>query len=66
MKITREEFRGLRVHVLAATEIQRVWRGYIGKRKLERRREWEGAVPGPERIQLGLRMIDESKVAFER
>ena len=29
---------------------------------MRRRRRWEAATPGPERIQLGLQMIDESKV----
>ena len=31
---------------------------------MKRRRRWEAATPGPERIQLGLQMIDESKVCM--
>ncbi len=66
MKITREEFRGLRIHTLAASELQRVWRGHVERRKAARRLEWEGAEPGPARIQLGLRLVAEAEVAFER
>ena len=33
-----------------------------GRKVMRRRRKWEAATPGPERIQLGLQMIDESKV----
>ena len=66
MKIAREEFRSMRIHMLAAIEIQRIYRGYLGRKTVARRREWETATPGPERIELGLKMIEESKVAFER
>jgi len=58
--------KGLRVHVLAATEIQRAYRGYLGRKKMQRRKQWESAKPGPERIKLGLQFIEESKLAFER
>jgi pimeloyl-ACP methyl ester carboxylesterase len=66
MKVAKEEFRSLRIQMLAAIEIQRWYRGYLGRKIMARRREWESATPGPERIKLGLRMIEESKVAFER
>ena len=66
MKVAREEFRSMRIHMLAAIEMQRMYRGYLGRKKVTRRREWETATPGPERIKLGLKMIEESKVAFER
>ena len=33
-----------------------------GRKQMNRRRKWEAATPGPERIQLGLQMIEESKV----
>ena len=66
MKIAREEFRSMRIHMLAAIEMQRMYRGYLGRKTVARRREWETATPGPERIELGLKMIEESKVAFER
>lgn len=33
---------------------------------MARRRQWESAAPGPERIKLGLQFIEESKLAFER
>ncbi|KAH8048111.1 hypothetical protein JL722_12710 [Aureococcus anophagefferens] len=66
MKVTREEFQLLRVHMVAALEIERVYRGHLGRRRTPRRRDWENAEPGPERLRLGLRLIEESKVAFER
>lgn len=66
MKVAREEFRSLRVHVLAVMEIQRIYRGYLGRKQFARRREWEATAPGPDRIKLGLELIEESKVAFER
>ena len=66
MKLAREEFRSLRIHVLAAIECQRAYRGYLGRKQFARRREWDAAAPGPDRIKLGLKLIDESKVAFER
>lgn len=66
MKVAREEFRSLRLHMLAAMELQRVYRGHLGRKQVDRRRKWEAATPGTERIQLGLKMIEESKAAFER
>ena len=66
MKVAKEEFRSLRIHMLAAQEIQRCFRGYTGRKMVARRRKWEAATPGPERIKLGLQMIEESKAAFER
>ncbi len=66
MKVAREEFRSLRIHMLAATEIQRLYRGHLGRKIVERRKEWEAAEPGPERVKLGLKLIEESKLAFER
>ncbi|KAJ8600447.1 hypothetical protein CTAYLR_001433 [Chrysophaeum taylorii] len=65
-KVVREEFYALRVRIVAAEEIQRCYRGHIGRRRTKRRRDWENAQPGPERLRLGLRLIEESKVAFER
>ncbi|CAE7323801.1 unnamed protein product [Symbiodinium microadriaticum] len=66
MKVAKEEFRSMRIQMLAAIEIQRWYRGCLGRKIMARRREWEQATPGPERIKLGLKMIEESKVAFER
>lgn len=59
MKVGKEEYRSMRIHVLAAVELQRVYRGYLGRKVMKRRREWESATPGPERIKLGLKMIEE-------
>jgi pimeloyl-ACP methyl ester carboxylesterase len=66
MKVAKEEFRSLRIHLLASVEIQRIYRGYLGRKIMSRRRQWETAEPGPERIKLGLKLIEESKLAFER
>jgi hypothetical protein len=66
MKVAKEEFRSLRIHSLAVVEIQRCFRGHLGRKKIQRRKQWEAAAPGPERIKLGLKLIEESKVAFER
>ena len=66
MKVAREEYRSIRIHILAAIEIQRIYRGHLGKKQFIRRQKWAAATPGPERIKLGLKLIEESKVAFER
>lgn len=66
MKVAKEEFRSMRIHLLAVVEIQRIYRGYLGRKVMKRRREWKSATFGPERIKLGLKLIEESKVAFER
>jgi len=66
MKIAREEYRVLRVHLLASVEIQRVFRGRLGKKKAARVRKWESTEPGADRLKLGLDLINESKIAFER
>ena len=66
MKVAKEEFRSLRIHVLAAIEIQRMYRGFLGRKQMNRKRQWESTAPGPDRIKLGLEFIEESKQAFER
>ncbi|CAN0410489.1 unnamed protein product, partial [Scytosiphon promiscuus] len=45
---------------------QRFYRGHLGRRATRRRREWQSAGPGPERLKLGLRMIEDTKVAFAK
>ena len=47
---------GLRIHVLAATEIQRAYRGYLDRKKINRRKQWESTKPGPERIKVIIRI----------
>ena len=54
------------MHAVAANEVQRVYRGYLGRKMVQRRREWTATEPGPERIKLGLKLIEESKRAFEQ
>ena len=66
MKMQFEEYRELQILQLAAIQIQRVWRGWLGRRRALRKREWESAAPGPDRLKLGLKLIEGSKEAFER
>ncbi|GMI02768.1 hypothetical protein TrLO_g5677 [Triparma laevis f. longispina] len=66
MKVAREEYRVLRIHLLASVEIQRIFRGLIGRRRAMRVRKWESTEPGADRLKLGLELINESKIAFER
>jgi len=56
----------LRFHGIAAIEIQRVFRGYIGYTKASKLQKWAETEPGPERIKLGLQLIKDSKKEFER
>ncbi|GBG33418.1 Ankyrin repeat domain-containing protein 27 [Hondaea fermentalgiana] len=60
----REEFLHQRILNLAALQIQRVYRGVRGRRRANRKRTWENAEPGPERLELGLSLIEDSKAAF--
>ena len=66
MKTGREEYRIRRVFELASTEVQRIFRGYLGRRRATRLQEWENAEPGAERLALGLKLVEDSKLAFER
>eukprot|EP00953_Heterococcus_sp_UTEX-ZZ885_P003173 2237-Heterococcus_DN1.PRE.2 len=47
----------------AATELQRVYRGHIARQAAARVRLWRGAKPGAPRLQLGLRLIRDTKVS---
>ncbi len=51
---------------LAANVVQRVYRGTLARRRVKRKREWQSTQPGPQRLQLGLRLIENSKESFER
>jgi hypothetical protein len=66
MAAAKERYRIIALHTIAATEIQRVYRGHNARKRVQRKIAWQKAAPGPERLQLGLQMIEESKVAFER
>ena len=55
------EYGRIRVHSIAAIEIQRVYRGAIGRRKASRRLEWQRAGPGQSRLKLGMRLIEDTK-----
>lgn len=59
-----EEYASRRAFALAAMEIQRMYRGVIGRRTAKRRVDWAKAAPGPERLKLGMRMIEDTKVTY--
>lgn len=61
-KMARDSYLRARCSWLASREIQRMYRGHLGRRAARRRREWQSAGPGPERLKLGLRMIGDTKV----
>ncbi|CBN77304.1 conserved unknown protein [Ectocarpus siliculosus] len=63
-KMARDSYLRARCSWLASREIQRMYRGHLGRRATRRRREWQSAGPGAERLKLGLRMIEDTKVAF--
>ena len=48
--------------MVAAMEIQRTYRGHLGRKKALRRKEWANAEPGPESLKLGLKLIEESQI----
>eukprot|EP00752_Nemacystus_decipiens_P014642 g13039.t1 len=60
-----EMYARARTTSIAAVEIQRCYRGVIGRKKAARRLAWQRAEPGPERLKLGVRLIEDSKTAFE-
>ena len=60
----RMEYIDRRVREVASVQIQRIWRGVRGRRRFEKKKLWENTAPGPERLKLGLTLIDETKDAF--
>ena len=50
---------------IAATSIQKLYRGVLGRRLAQRKRQWQSAEPGPERLELGLQMVQQSRERFE-
>lgn len=66
MHVARDRFLTARFSVLAATEIQRMYRGRLGRLEATRKKRWKDTEPGPERLALGLKMIEGTKQAFER
>eukprot|EP00953_Heterococcus_sp_UTEX-ZZ885_P003169 2236-Heterococcus_DN1.PRE.2 len=56
----------VRAFKAAATVLQRVYRGHLARRAAARVRLWRGAKPGAPRLQLGLRLIRDTKEAVDR
>eukprot|EP00939_MAST-03C_sp_MAST-3C-sp1_P004059 g4059.t1 len=50
---------------IATTTIQKVYRGVLGRRQAKRRREWQSAEPGPERLELGIKMVQRGREQFD-
>ena len=50
---------------IASIEIQRIFRGFIQRKKVAKKRKWYNAEPGPERIKLGLDLIQKSREEFK-
>lgn len=61
-KAAVDRYARARMTSIAAIEIQRCYRGVIGRKKATRRLEWQRSEPGPERLKLGVRLIEDSKV----
>ncbi|EGZ28612.1 hypothetical protein PHYSODRAFT_472033 [Phytophthora sojae] len=66
MYVARGQYLTVRFSELAALEIQRMYRGLLGRREAARKKQWRDAAPGAERLALGLQLIEGSKQAFER
>lgn len=62
----QKNYRQMKTLKVAAITIERVYRGHRGRLRANRIRKWQSAAPGPERLKLGLQMIEETKEAFER
>eukprot|EP00940_MAST-03C_sp_MAST-3C-sp2_P000961 g961.t1 len=50
---------------IATTTIQKVYRGVLGRRRAKRKREWQKTEPGPERLKMGMEMVQRSRERFE-
>lgn len=61
-KVARDAYLRIRSSWLASREIQRVYRGHLRRRTAMRRRDWQAAAPGAERLKLGMRIIEDTKV----
>ncbi|CAM9197345.1 unnamed protein product [Chrysoparadoxa australica] len=55
-----------RANWFAAREIQRVFRGVLGRKAFKRKQKWLNSQPGPERIKLGVRLIEDTKTSFTK
>jgi predicted nucleic acid-binding Zn-ribbon protein len=51
---------------MAAVEVQRVWRGYMGRQRFKRKKTWHVTAPGPDRLKLGMQILTHSKDAYDR
>lgn len=61
-KMAQDSYLRVRCSWLASREIQRTYRGHLARRATRRRRDWQSAGPGAERLKLGMRMIEDTKV----
>lgn len=63
--MARNDYLRTRCVWLASREIQRIYRGHIGKLAAKRRMEWQEAKPGTDRLKLGMRLIEDTKVQHD-
>jgi hypothetical protein len=65
-RTARRDVGTARAHAAAAREVQRCFRGHLGRKAAERRRDWSATPPGPARVKLGLRLIEDTRASFAR
>lgn len=51
---------------LAAGTVQRCYRGLQGRRRAKERRRWKSAPTGEERLEVGVKLLDEQQRSFTR
>lgn len=66
MYVARSKFLTARFSELAAVEIQRVYRGVVGRQCAARKKQWHDTPSGADRLVLGLQLIEGSKQTFKR
>ena len=59
-----QEYSRTRVYLLAAVKIQKVYRGVIGRKRVARKLEWGRTTPGPTRLKLGTRLMEETQASL--
>jgi IQ calmodulin-binding motif len=65
-RTARRDVGTARAHAAAAREVQRTFRGHLGRKAAQRRRDWSATPPGPQRVKLGLRLIEDTRASFAR
>jgi hypothetical protein len=61
-----EGYREIQILRIAATTIQRIWRGYVDRRFAKDLVEWEDTESGPLRLAVGVRIMNRESGALKR